>query len=157
MENIDTKQKILSIVYILSFVTLFTGMFAVLSNLLYTQTNTIFYVFFYVFFLTFNCIALAFCVSITGIVIYNFFAKKQLIVLEIILYACAIVAFVVMFIYANFTYIPNSNTYASVYSSYLGIMMQLLASVVLLCGVKIAMLCLKRKQIKTASEVENAN
>ena len=153
MENIDTKQKILGIVYILSFVTLFTGMFAVLSNLLYTQTNTIFYV----FFLTFNCIALAFCVSITGIVIYNFFAKKQLIVLEIILYACAIVAFVVMFIYANFTYIPNSNTYASVYSSYLGIMMQLLASVVLLCGVKIAMLCLKRKQIKTASEVENAN
>lgn len=153
MENIDTKQKILGIVYILSFVTLFTGMFAVLSNLLYTQTNTIFYV----FFLTFNCIALAFCVSITGIVIYNFFAKKQLIILEIILYACAIMAFVVMFIYANFTYIPNSNTYASVYSSYLGIMMQLLASVVLLFGVKIAMLCLKRKQIKTASEVENAN
>lgn len=153
MENIDTKQKILGIVYILSFVTLFTGMFAVLSNLLYTQTNTIFYV----FFLTFNCIALAFCVSITGIVIYNFFAKKQLIILEIILYACAIVAFVVMFIYVNFTYIPNSNTYASVYSSYLGIMMQLLASVVLLFGVKIAMLCLKRKQIKTTNEVENAN
>ena len=153
MENIDTKQKILGIVYILSFVTLFTGMFAVLSNLLYTQTNTIFYV----FFLTFNCIALAFCVAITGIVIYNFFAKKQLIILEIILYVCAIVAFIVMFIYANFTYIPNADAYASVYSSYLGIMMQLLASVVLLFGAKIAMLCLKRKQIKTASEVENAN
>ena len=151
MEKLDLKQKVLGIIYLLSFISLFTGMFVVLSNLIYVQTDSNFYIFFH----TFNWVVLGFTLVTICLIIYNFFAVKKLNILEIIFYVVTIITFIVFLILGKGTYYPNSDTYASVYASYLSIMMQLLAVVVLLAGSKIALICLKRKELKSTSEVES--
>ena len=151
MEKLDLKQKVLGIVYIFSFLSLFTGMFAMLSDLIYVQTDNDFYTFFH----TFNWVALGFTLVTICLIIYNFFAVNKLDLLEIILYAGFIITLIVFLILGKSTFEPNYDTYASIYASYLSIMMQLLAVVVLLAGSKIALICLKRKELKSTSEVES--
>ena len=151
MENLDLKQKVLGIIYILAFVTLFTGLFAIVPNVLYIRdTNE-----FYSFFSTTNWVLLTFVLILTSVIIYNFFAKRKANLLEIILYGASIVTLIV-FIAMSYDPVHSSGTYLSVYASYMSIVIQLLAAVVLLLGSKIASLCLSRKQNKETSEVENA-
>lgn len=150
MENLDLKQKVLGIIYILAFVTLFTGLFAIVPNLLYLDSTGEFYL----FFSTTNWVLLTFVLILTSVIIYNFFAKRKANLLEIILYVASIITFIV-FIAMSYDPVRSSSTYLSVYASYMGIVIQLLAAVVLLLGSKIASLCLSRKQNKETSEVEN--
>ncbi len=151
MENLDLKQKVLGIVYILAFVTLFTGLFNVINNLAYAETDDMFYV----FFITCNWVVLGFGVVASALIVYNFFAKKALNILEIIIHTGAIIAIIVLLVLGRETFISNYDTYASIYSSYLAMTMQLLAAFVLLLGAKVAMIWFKNKQVKAKSEVQN--
>ena len=150
MENLDLKQKVIGIIYILAFVTLFTGLFAIVPNLLYYSPTGEFHSFFN----TTNWVLLCFVLVLTSVIIYNFFAKRKANLLEIILYVASIVTFIV-FIALSYDPVRSNSTYLSVYASHMSIIIQLLAAVVLLLGAKIASLCLSRKQNKETSEVEN--
>lgn len=133
MENIETKQKVVGIVYLLAFVSLFTGLFTVISNLAYSIDPGYE---FYRFYSTICWVSLAFCVLAVFLIIYNFFAKTKFDWIEIIFYFGAIIGLIVMLVMASDTFVIGS-TYASIYASYLAMIMQVLGIFVLLFASKL--------------------
>lgn len=134
MENIETKQKIIGIVYLLAFVSLFTGLFTIISNLAFMQYKSSN---FFAAYATTNWVCLALCVVGVVIILYNFFARKKLVIVEIVFDILAIAGLIVMLILnAQQIGYVDANV-QSLYSSYMGITMQILATFVLLLGTRI--------------------
>ena len=144
MENIETKQKIIGIVYLLAFVSLFTGLFTIISNLAYSIDPGYE---FYRFYSTICWVTLAFCVLAVFLIVYNFFSKIKFDWIEIIFYFGAIVGLIVMLVMVKDTFTIDS-TYATVYSSYLAMIMQFLGIFILLFASKLAGKLLSSKKQK---------
>ena len=136
----------MGIVYILGFVTLFTGLFTIVSNLLYLNSTN---VDLNKFFNTLNWVMGGAVLALIAVIVYNFFAKKKAYLLEIILSFAIIVAFVVFIIIAN-----SHFSFNDLYTSYTIMLIQVFAAVVLLLGTRIAMVCLNHKQKKISEHLK---